>query len=102
MKWRSQPLRPDPRAAERRIDLEAEADLGRCGALKDFWYVACLSTERQSCTARRALDTGAGGSLHGGGSVSKFSSNLDRARKHGSRWRRRSKEADRNGFRYSG
>jgi phenylpropionate dioxygenase-like ring-hydroxylating dioxygenase large terminal subunit len=27
------------------IDLEAEADLSRCGALKDFWYVACLSTE---------------------------------------------------------
>jgi len=29
----------------RRIDLEAEADLSRCGALKDYWYVACLSTE---------------------------------------------------------
>jgi phenylpropionate dioxygenase-like ring-hydroxylating dioxygenase large terminal subunit len=27
------------------IDLEAEADLARCGALKDFWYVACLSSE---------------------------------------------------------
>ncbi len=27
------------------VDLEAEADLARCGALKDFWYVACLSTE---------------------------------------------------------
>lgn len=27
------------------IDLEAEADLKRCGALKDFWYVACLSKE---------------------------------------------------------
>jgi phenylpropionate dioxygenase-like ring-hydroxylating dioxygenase large terminal subunit len=27
------------------VDLEAEADLTRCGALKDFWYVACLSTE---------------------------------------------------------
>ncbi len=45
MKWRSQPLKPDPRAADRRIDLEAEAELERCGALKDFWYVACLSTE---------------------------------------------------------
>jgi phenylpropionate dioxygenase-like ring-hydroxylating dioxygenase large terminal subunit len=29
----------------RNVDLEAEADLTRCGALKDFWYVACLSTE---------------------------------------------------------
>ena len=27
------------------VDLEAEADLSRCGALKDSWYVACLSTE---------------------------------------------------------
>ena len=27
------------------IDFEAEADLARCGALKDFWYVACLSEE---------------------------------------------------------
>ena len=45
MKWRTQPLQPDPRAAERRIELEAEADLERCGALKDFWYVACLSSE---------------------------------------------------------
>lgn len=27
------------------VDLDAEADLSRCGALKDFWYVACLSTE---------------------------------------------------------
>lgn len=25
-------------------DLEAEADRARCGALKDFWYVACLSS----------------------------------------------------------
>ena len=31
-----------------RIDLEAEADLSRCGALKDYWYVACLSTELTS------------------------------------------------------
>jgi phenylpropionate dioxygenase-like ring-hydroxylating dioxygenase large terminal subunit len=44
-KWRTEPAQPDPRAAERRIDLDAEADLERCGALKDFWYVACLSTE---------------------------------------------------------
>lgn len=28
-----------------RLDLDAEADLERCGALKDFWYVACLSRE---------------------------------------------------------
>src|ERR1041385_5620054 len=28
-----------------RIDLDAEADIDRCGALKEFWYVACLSTE---------------------------------------------------------
>lgn len=27
------------------IQLEAEADLTRCGALKDFWYVACLGEE---------------------------------------------------------
>lgn len=27
------------------LDLEAEADLRRCGALKEFWYVACLSSE---------------------------------------------------------
>jgi phenylpropionate dioxygenase-like ring-hydroxylating dioxygenase large terminal subunit len=30
---------------DRRLDLEAEADLSRCGALKDAWYVGCLSTE---------------------------------------------------------
>lgn len=28
-----------------RIDLDREADLERCGALKDYWYVACLATE---------------------------------------------------------
>jgi phenylpropionate dioxygenase-like ring-hydroxylating dioxygenase large terminal subunit len=27
------------------FDPEAEADLARCGALKDFWYAACLSEE---------------------------------------------------------
>jgi phenylpropionate dioxygenase-like ring-hydroxylating dioxygenase large terminal subunit len=27
------------------VDLEAEADLTRCGALKDYWYVACRSAE---------------------------------------------------------
>lgn len=27
------------------VDLEAEATLARCGALKDHWYVACLATE---------------------------------------------------------
>ncbi|MEK7484799.1 MAG: aromatic ring-hydroxylating dioxygenase subunit alpha, partial [Planctomycetota bacterium] len=27
------------------IDLVAEADWNRCGALKDFWYVACLACE---------------------------------------------------------
>lgn len=34
------------------IDLGAEADRARCGALKDFWYVACLSRE---LTARAPL-----------------------------------------------
>jgi phenylpropionate dioxygenase-like ring-hydroxylating dioxygenase large terminal subunit len=33
--------------SSRHIDLDAEADLERCGALKDFWYVACLSRELQ-------------------------------------------------------
>lgn len=37
-----QPAVPRPPA---NVDLEAEADLARCGALKDYWYVACLSTE---------------------------------------------------------
>jgi phenylpropionate dioxygenase-like ring-hydroxylating dioxygenase large terminal subunit len=36
---------PHDTARATRIDLEAEADVGRCGALKDFWYVACLSSE---------------------------------------------------------
>ncbi len=27
------------------VDLEAEADRDRCGALKDFWYVACTTAE---------------------------------------------------------
>lgn len=27
------------------IDLEAEADLSRCGAIRDYWYVACLAGE---------------------------------------------------------
>lgn len=42
-----------------RLDLEAEADLARCGALKDFWYVACLSTElpRGKPVARTVLGT---------------------------------------------
>lgn len=31
------------RSAE--MDFEAEASLERCGALKDFWYVACLSSD---------------------------------------------------------
>lgn len=34
-----------PPVARRPLDLEAEADLARCGALKDFWYVACLASE---------------------------------------------------------
>lgn len=34
-----------PRSDRRKVELEAEADLSRCGALKDFWYVACLSSE---------------------------------------------------------
>src|SRR5216117_693045 len=33
-----------PRRAAQ-VDLEAEADFDRCGALKDFWYVACASNE---------------------------------------------------------
>jgi phenylpropionate dioxygenase-like ring-hydroxylating dioxygenase large terminal subunit len=36
----------------RPIDLEAEADLARSGALRDAWYVACLSSE---LTARKPL-----------------------------------------------
>lgn len=39
-----------PRIAQ--VDLEAEADWERCGALKEFWYVACTSAE---LTARRPL-----------------------------------------------
>jgi phenylpropionate dioxygenase-like ring-hydroxylating dioxygenase large terminal subunit len=34
------------------VDLEAEADLARCGALKDYWYVACISAE---LTGKRPL-----------------------------------------------
>lgn len=34
-----------PRPAPPTVDLDAEADLARCGALKDYWYVACLSSE---------------------------------------------------------
>ncbi len=34
------------------VDLEAEADLTRCGALKDYWYVACRSPE---LTTRKPL-----------------------------------------------
>ena len=57
--WRTQPQQPDPKAASRRIDLEAEADLERCGALKDFWYVACLSSELQpnKVISRKILGT---------------------------------------------
>jgi len=37
---------PQPRPAPLpSLELEAEADLARCGALKDYWYVACLSSE---------------------------------------------------------
>lgn len=45
--------------AERRLDFEAEADRLRCGALKDFWYVACLSSElgRKKPLARTILGT---------------------------------------------
>jgi len=32
-------------AASSPLDFAAEADRGRCGALKDYWYVACLSQE---------------------------------------------------------
>ena len=38
-------LKPATRRESPPIDLEAEADLSRCGALRDFWYVTCLSTE---------------------------------------------------------
>lgn len=34
-----------PAPARPAVDLEAEATLARCGALKDYWYVACLATE---------------------------------------------------------
>lgn len=34
---------PTPRLPT--VELDSEADLGRCGALKDYWYVACRSTE---------------------------------------------------------
>lgn len=43
---------PPTRLGSTRIDLEAEADLRRCGALKDYWYVACLSSE---LTSKRPL-----------------------------------------------
>ena len=36
---------PEVSRPPRMVDLEAEADLRRCGALKEFWYVACLSSE---------------------------------------------------------
>jgi len=39
------PPRPAATGAKPVVDLEAEADLERCGALKDYWYVGCLSTE---------------------------------------------------------
>ncbi|MBM7112890.1 aromatic ring-hydroxylating oxygenase subunit alpha [Archangium primigenium] len=41
------------------VDLEAEADLARCGALKDHWYVACLSSEltRRAPLARTFFGT---------------------------------------------
>ena len=41
------------------IDLEREARLSTCGALADFWYVACLSSELGSKkpVARTILDT---------------------------------------------
>lgn len=48
-----------PRPDRRRVELEAEADLARCGALKDFWYVACLSSELRAgkLEARTMLGT---------------------------------------------
>lgn len=53
MKTSNSPLRAVPSPA---VDLEAEADLARCGALKDFWYVACLSEElRQARPLARTL-----------------------------------------------
>ncbi|MCY1018770.1 aromatic ring-hydroxylating oxygenase subunit alpha [Pyxidicoccus sp. MSG2] len=57
-----QPLHLQPVEAPRtpNVDLEAEADLSRCGALKDYWYVACLSTELKTGTplARTLFGTG--------------------------------------------
>ena len=41
-------LERDTRTAPARatqVDLDAEADLERCGAIKEFWYVACTSAE---------------------------------------------------------
>lgn len=43
--WRTDAPAVDEAARGRRIELEAEADLARCGALKDYWYVACLASE---------------------------------------------------------
>lgn len=37
--------RSDGAAHKPKIDLEREANLEQCGALADFWYVACLSEE---------------------------------------------------------
>ncbi len=40
------PLSPDAASTPvPAVDLDAEADLSRCGALKDYWYVACFSSE---------------------------------------------------------
>ncbi len=45
MEWRTRPASGEAATGSRRIELEAEADRERCGALKDYWYVACLSSE---------------------------------------------------------
>lgn len=37
--------RVDATTQNPKIDLEREADITRCGALADYWYVACLSAE---------------------------------------------------------
>lgn len=37
------------------MNLEAEADVNRCGALRDFWYVACLAGELRNKPLGRTI-----------------------------------------------
>jgi phenylpropionate dioxygenase-like ring-hydroxylating dioxygenase large terminal subunit len=46
--------RTDPHE-EAAIDLEREADVMRCGALREFWYVACLATELKDKPLARTI-----------------------------------------------